>query len=282
MESDWRVIGASVQGTSHLKGDVPCQDAHGYQVLDGGLVLAAVADGAGSAERSHQGAQLAVQEVLAALSTALDKDAPTDEPAWGKLLLQTFGQARGALVQLSELEEASLRAFATTLSCTILAEGYLVVGQIGDGVTVARATDGLLFAASEPQRGEYANETFFLTQEDALERVQVYVHAEAVDALALMTDGLIRLAMNLSEGIPHAPFFGPLFDYAARVEELPRGEEQLAAFLASERVCERTDDDKTLVLVARTAKPKPQEAPETEQETETGEDQAVDKGAVDG
>ena len=61
IEDSWRVVGVSVVGTSHLDRAVPCQDAHRYQVLSGGELLVAVADGAGSAARAEAGASRAVE-----------------------------------------------------------------------------------------------------------------------------------------------------------------------------------------------------------------------------
>ena len=43
MESEWQVIGAAVQGISHQKQGLPCQDAQDYRVLPGGVLLAALA-----------------------------------------------------------------------------------------------------------------------------------------------------------------------------------------------------------------------------------------------
>ena len=63
------------------------------------------------------------------------------------------------------------RAYATTLTCAVATDGGLAVAQIGDGIVVARQEDGELFAAVQPQHGEYANETFFLTMTDALEKI---------------------------------------------------------------------------------------------------------------
>jgi hypothetical protein len=61
-----------------------------------------------------------------------------------------------------------------------------------------------------------------------------------------MTDGLQLVAFDLSTGMPHAPFFTPFFAFAAGDGDA----EQLAEFLGSERVGERTDDDVTLVVAA--------------------------------
>jgi hypothetical protein len=83
--------------------------------------------------------------------------------------------------------------------------------------------------------------------DDALQRLEVQVYPPA-QALAMISDGLIRLAMNLPENVPHSPFFQPLLAFAAAAKNEVEAQEQLAAFLASERVCARTDDDKTLVL----------------------------------
>ena len=63
-----------------------------------------------------------------------------------------------------------------------------------------------------------------------------------------MSDGVVRLAVNVVENVPHTPFFQPLLKFAAEMENEKKAQEELAAFLASERVSARTDDDKTLVL----------------------------------
>ncbi len=251
MALHWNIIGASIQGTSHQKTDTPCQDAHAYRVLPDGTALIAVADGAGSAERSDQGAQLAVEQVIAAAEASLAEGMPADDAAWEALLTDAFCQARQALEKLAAADDVSSRAFATTLTCAVVANEWLAVAQIGDGVVVARDEDGELFAVTQPQRGEYANETYFLTMAEALQRVDVRVCRRKLDALAVMTDGLIRLAMKINTNEPHLPFFRPLFAFTAQLEDTSEAREQLQALLASDRVCERTDDDKTLVLAAR-------------------------------
>ena len=64
----WRIISASAPGTAHLEKTLPCQDAHAFCVLPGGELLAAVSDGAGSAEHAREGANLAVEGALAGLN----------------------------------------------------------------------------------------------------------------------------------------------------------------------------------------------------------------------
>lgn len=247
----WRVTGAAVRGSSHEKNDLPCQDALGWRLLPDGALIVALADGAGSAAHADLGAQAAVEAALEALAGML-ADAPDERDeeyaGWDAVLLEAFFVARQALVDLAETEGVPLRELSATLTCVIASEDGLAVAQLGDGAVVAGEPGGPLFAATQAQRGEYANETYFLTQADALEHVQTGVYEGPLRALAVMSDGLLRLALKLPGHEPHTPFFQPLFAFAAGVTDSDQAGEQLAAFLSSERVCARTDDDKALVL----------------------------------
>ncbi|MGH2545200.1 MAG: PP2C family serine/threonine-protein phosphatase [Ardenticatenaceae bacterium] len=247
----WRVVGASVRGAAHVRGDVPCQDAHRYRVLGDGTLVVAVADGAGSAARADEGAFLAARYMVERLGEELDEVRPESAGQWAELVRLTMAEARCALVAHAQREEASLSTFATTLTCVVADEQWLIVGQIGDGVVVAQREDGTLVAAVQPQRGEHANETRFLTSADALEQVEVHVNPAGARALAVMTDGMLNLALRRPDYSPHAPFFEPLLQFCAQATDGTEAEEQLVAFLSSERVCGRTDDDKTLVLATQ-------------------------------
>jgi hypothetical protein len=257
--SPWIVVGAAVQGWAHEKLELPCQDALAYRALPGGILLAALADGAGSAERADLGASTAVAAALDTLAAGLELAAPEETGDWETLLRGAFAAARQALDWLAEEQAEPLREFATTLICAA-AGSRLIVAQLGDGAVVGRTSQGELFAATRPQRGEYANETLFLTGEGALEQVEVQVIETGVDALAVMSDGLTRLALKLPAGDPHSPFFEPLFSFLERESTAGDGavaETALANFLASERVNARTDDDKSLLLAVR----KPPDSP---------------------
>jgi hypothetical protein len=246
----WRAFGASVMGSSHHRAGLPCQDAYAYYAWPEGAVLVA-ADGAGSAERADEGAQLAAAAASSALVAGLRKGWPYDDADWAGLFAAAFEEARAEVLAEAQAAGASPRAYASTLLCAAVADDLVAVAQLGDGVAVAALADGDWFLAAAPQKGEYANETYFLTQPDALERVTFSVYAEPVQGLAVMTDGLLRLVLDLERNVPHLPFFRPLLSFAHGVREEAAGCADLAAFLASDRVSARTDDDKTLVLAVR-------------------------------
>ena len=255
MKAGWRVLGASVAGTSHDKSGLPCQDAHGYRVLPGGIVLLAAADGAGSAARSAQGAAQAVETALDSLAEAVAGQCPGSAAGWEPLFAGAYARARDDVEALAAGTGQPARAFATTLLCAVVTEHGLAVAQLGDGVAVAALDGGAWVLAAEPQRGEYANETYFLTQPEALPKLAVSHYAEDTQAVVVMTDGLLRLVLDLPRGAPHVPFFSPLLSFAEGVSDDADGHAQLAAFLSSERVNARTDDDKTLVLAVRRRAP---------------------------
>jgi hypothetical protein len=248
--SDWRILAASVPGTSHGKTGTPCQDAHAYRQLNGTAVLVA-ADGAGSADRSAQGAATAAETAANVLADALAWGWPASEPEWQAVFERVYQQARAAVVYMAEAQALAPRSFASTLLCVAASDQGLAVAQLGDGLAVATLDGGDWYLAATPQRGEYANETYFLTQAGSLPPVDVRLYAEPVQAVAVMTDGLLRLVLDMNRNQPHRPFFQPLLAFAAQVSDPGEANAQLTAFLGSERVNARTDDDKTLVLAAR-------------------------------
>lgn len=217
--------------------------------MDGGYGLAAaLADGAGSADFSDRGAASAVSAALTTLEVALQSGCPGDEDEWRALLQSAQAAAQEAVEQLAQAEENPLRSYACTLTCLVAANGQMAVLSLGDGIVIALDETGDLEAVSRLQRGEYANETFFLTQEDALEQAQFAFRAYTPAAVAMLSDGLARLALNFPEQTPFAPFFTPLIDFTGRADDVDQATNQLADFLDSERVNARTDDDKSLLL----------------------------------
>ena len=49
--------GMHLRGVSHIEKDLPCQDYHKCVKLDNGWILAAIADGVGSAKYSERGSK---------------------------------------------------------------------------------------------------------------------------------------------------------------------------------------------------------------------------------
>lgn len=252
----WRTLAASVVGTKHASAGLPCADACAARVLrrrrgGGSLLMAVAADGAGSSERAPEGARLACEAVLErARRWAAGK---ADLSSFGReAFLPWLDDIRARIAAAAGAEGRESHDYSCTLLVALVGEGRAAFFQIGDGAIVYRSRDGAYVPALWPQTGEYANCTWFVTDEDAADRVQAAT-AEDVHELALLTDGLQGLALRFSTREAHAPFFEPMFARLRREREgQPRvllGE--LRAFLGSAPVNQRTDDDKTLVLATR-------------------------------
>lgn len=65
----WRYAFARATGSSHFRLSLPCQDRCSCMAEDG-VLIAALADGAGSAKYAEAGAEIIVNEMIANLSTA--------------------------------------------------------------------------------------------------------------------------------------------------------------------------------------------------------------------
>lgn len=152
---------------------------------------------------------------------------------------------------VSIVQASSLKDFATTLLIAIVTPAWIIAAQIGDGAIVAHYDDQSVDILTQPSHGEYLNQTSFVTDLNYLQSVQIrsMQHLPTVKGIALLTDGLENLALDFATKAPYPPFFLPLFRFAARAEST---QEELEAFLSSERVCQQTDDDKTILLAVRT------------------------------
>lgn len=76
---------------------------------------------------------------------------------------------------------------------------------------------------------------------------------ERIDEVALLSDGLQRLALHYQTRTAHAAFFKPMLATLRDASEdaLESLSARLEDYLSSPAVNERTDDDKTLVLASR-------------------------------
>jgi hypothetical protein len=264
----WKVVGASVKGTSHELDGRPCQDAHSREVAlmnavhrdaDGGtadvsLSILVVADGAGSARFSEEGARVAADFVASDTRRKLESlDAKMWPEAAEHILRGTLCSAHIALAEMASLRGAAIEDFACTMIVVVLATDGIVGIHIGDGAVVASVAPGHVKCAtvSPPQKSEYFNEVSFLTSSEFEREARFFVRGRETGptfAVAVLSDGLELLALNTANGEAHTPFFRPLFSFVERSDDLGVAQEQIAAFLAGQRVCDRTDDDKTLVL----------------------------------
>jgi hypothetical protein len=229
----------------------PCQDRLACAVLPNGGLVAVVSDGAGSAPRAEVGAQVAVQAVFERLRRL------GEGPAFPELLsaLEDAAlEARDAVLARAEAEGEEAASYAATLLALVDTPDGGAALQIGDGViVVGEDGDGWRWMFW-PERGEYANTTRFLTDDDAADHVRVAELPGRTTDVAIMTDGLQSLALHYASHSVHEPFFQGMFHplhVSSGSAEVPDLSASLEGFLSSERVRMRTDDDVSLIVATR-------------------------------
>ena len=256
----WRFALASVVGLGHIKAGLPCQDAATCRVIEvpdlGEVLVGVVSDGAGTAAHSDEGSRLAASALTATVSR-LYAEGRTLCDLTVEAVREWLVGTRSAVQALADEGGSAYRDFACTLLGAVVEPDRAAFLQIGDGAIVVspRGDFDQYSWVFWPQRGEYANFTRFITDEDAVERVEVDIINGEVEEVAVFSDGLQSLALHYATQTAHAPLFRSLF---GSVRSMPPGHgEQLSsllvAFLGSDRVNSRTDDDKSIVLASRRA-----------------------------
>lgn len=246
-----RCVGISVRGAGHKKSNMPCQDAGRVRFTPQGILIAAVADGAGSARHSEVGAAIAVDAAMVKLEErfSVEELSGTDHD-FRECLLDVTRVARQQVIDEARRLGVEKEDLACTLILCVASGTQVVVFHIGDGAVVVRTMDGVLQTLSAPANGEYFNETDFLTQPnfDACGRFSSCVGK--LSDVAIITDGLELVAIDLRTFAPFDRFFNPLMDFFRQAESGDDIKMQIEEFLQSPLLCERTDDDLTLALAS--------------------------------
>jgi hypothetical protein len=248
MTRGWKFAAASVIGTSHMKSANPvCQDSHACCYCEeSDRLICVVSDGAGSASLSDHGSSFACEHVVTLVTSATEEEVHSKSFA-----LQTLESLRAALIEKAMAQQVVVREFACTLLVAIVSSGIATFWQIGDGAICFRLRGEDVFKyAFWPDKGEYENTTFFVTDADFAKELEYDSSPLDVIDIAEFSDGLERLALDFKLGEAHTAFFTGFFPalYREPPGRLIGLQDKLADFLGSERVNKQTDDDKTLIL----------------------------------
>lgn len=253
----WIIAAASATGTSHHASGQPCQDAHAHARVrapdgTGEIAILVVCDGAGTAARSDLGATATAHSFAAHFARLFENGlrelTRDDVVAWLREL-RCF-----TLEGIAYEHGCTLRDLACTLTAAVCRRDATDVVQLGDSLAAGRLGDDEQFTPlTEPQNGEYANSTYFVT--GAADEDQLYVEQSvgAASQVALMTDGVHRFAYDPAAKTVHTPLLKQLFKTieSAKPGAEDRLNQGLMNWLTSPKVQLRSDDDLTLVLAHR-------------------------------
>jgi Protein phosphatase 2C len=244
----WRWAAASEIGTSHIRSGDRLQDAFAVSAISDNHVFAVVCDGAGSAKFGYSGAWLCCRVLTVRFREWIsEKDTlPDDQTVRGWI-----DDIRDRLSIAADRRNTSRRQFDTTLAAILISPNEVLALHIGDSAIIGRCDSGW-DAICWPENGEYASTTFFIT-DDPEPRLNIVRQLRLHNAFALLSDGVGNLALSDLEKRAHPGFFNPMMrpvDSELGAGRLKQLSQKLGVYLSGPAVCERTDDDKTLVLLS--------------------------------
>jgi hypothetical protein len=241
----WRVAAASVTGPSHVKRGVGCDDAAAAACV-GSSLLVVVCDGAGSSQFGGRGAETAAR-LIAERMAASGGEASTIEPD-ADVVRTALTEVRATILADAEREGVKPSAFATTVVGAWLGASSSLLFHLGDGVAIAFGPNNEVLAVSRGRFAEYANETYFLTDETWEESLLFEPVSDAIESLFLMTDGVTPFAMDLNT--PKASFHEGVLAYLRR-HGPEKGAAAIQRLLDKDDARSKVSDDKTLLWAQR-------------------------------
>jgi len=257
IENNWRIAHASAIGLAHINQNTECQDRFACRTVtttsEGEVLIAVVADGAGSTTDGQIGAQIACEiftEEVADLLSSKDASVKSLTEDFGRFWISYFQRKIG---EISKQNQKELRDYASTFIGAVIGATAAAFYQIGDGGIVFSASgarESYRFAVP-PVEAEYVNVTDFATDETAAERLRFVLIEEKIEDLILFSDGIYAVAVDYQRSAPHEPFLMPMIAPLRNGAAVNGLNEKLENFLSSPKINEKTDDDKTIILASR-------------------------------
>ena len=229
----------SLQGKSHIKREIPCQDSSGVREIPGDWHIAAIADGVGSARNSQKGSRIAVDSVL----DFCEKYMPWDNSIISiKSMLRTaYNHAFNQIIREAEKSGEPVESYDTTLSVALYKGKRIIYGHSGDGAIIGLNSFGDYVQITQPQKGPDGISVIPLRF--GYQQWKIDSYEEDLVAVLLMTDGMLETlcpyllknnpAYNDGVYVPLASFFADPSGIIQDEEVLNRIRQDINDFLTA-------------------------------------------------
>jgi len=219
MNLQWKFIAKSVIGHSHIRKNLPNQDAGKVQRNSSGYpLIAAIADGHGGKNyfRSDRGSGFAVHSAVNVLTNYFQEDPSLSRPrvaesickdilkGWKLKVLEDIKENPYCSEELALIEEGKaarkfnipmddeynlIRPYGSTILAAIVTEKYVSFFQLGDGDIVIHRNSESFFRPIPSDKNLAGNETYSLCMPESWRDFKVVRIDEIPDYIMLCTDG---------------------------------------------------------------------------------------------
>ncbi len=176
----------ALTGKKHLLENKPCQDFSKY-AHNNSIQVIALADGAGCSNYSQIGSKITTEMVCKLI---LEKFNYLIHLSTSEISSSIVTEIQVLLSSEADKQGLEVRDLSSTLLFAATDGDKLLYGHIGDGYIVRVVNNEPTEVLSYPDNGEYANQTYFITNPDAASLLKVNVvpmHRESI--IYLLSDG---------------------------------------------------------------------------------------------
>lgn len=184
---NWKIISHAMVGTSHLEQGKGCEDVI-KSITTEDVAVMALADGAGSFSKAFEGATIATEKCSKWLLNNFDwAYCAKESEIKNRLLYYTI---RKSIIRKAIKEKSRPEEYSSTLLFVAIKDNRYIAGHIGDGVIGIITTEGDNVVLSEPERGEFANNTYFTTSSRISKHFRLHRgNITNMSSFFLMSDG---------------------------------------------------------------------------------------------
>ena len=248
----WEGISASVIGTSHEERNQEKQDSVYLVTDEKGNISFCLSDGAGSSKHSKSTSSFTAEFIANELYALPGEIEKRGVGAWiNDFIIQTIINLRANFYK--ELSTDDFRDYHCTLVAGVVFENTALIAHVGDGAVLTGSVEYSEDKAilnknlnlSEPENGEYKNETYFVTEPFWLKHLRIKV-VPKTDWLIAGTDGgidLLSTGERLKDEILEK-WIKSLVGF-----ETQDRERRLKSEMASDNSNSKTNDDKSIVFL---------------------------------
>jgi len=237
-----------IKGRIHKLNDMPCQDR--VAVYSNNNVIAmSLADGAGSCKYSDIGAEIVTLEINKLLTKKFDIFFKSDGNNIRQQIIETL---HDKLKLEAQKRQTQLKELSSTLLFIAIKANNFLSGHIGDGLIGVQIKNADIkqediHVLSYPERGEYANVTYFTTGVDVMKHLRLYRgNINDKSGFVMMSDGAMECLFNKKEK-RFAQAIGIFFEWMENYSEEVVNNALEENF--SKLIVEKTTDDCSIGLL---------------------------------